>query len=68
MSGYKDMLDHLEYEEFKQRVILDECKNCGTTKNLTIHHKKKQSNYPHLKYKPENCIVLCNACHRRIHK
>lgn len=39
------------------------CQNCGTGKNLCVHHidKNKQNN------NPNNLITLCNLCHLEKH-
>jgi len=42
------------------------CQNCGSSKNLTVHHIipkcRGGSNTP------ENCILLCRDCHRALHE
>ncbi len=63
----RDILEQFAYEDLKNSLFLDKCKKCGTDKNLTIHHKKKVSKYPHLQYVKSNCEILCEKCHRIKH-
>ena len=64
----RDILENFAYEDLKQKLFLEDCKHCGTNKNLTIHHKKKISKYPHLQYVKSNCEILCIRCHRKVHQ
>lgn len=47
------------------------CELCG--KHLTagtseLHHIRPQALYPHLKYAPDNLMLLCHECHVGLHK
>ena len=64
----RDILEYFAYEDLKQKVFLEKCSKCGTDKNLTIHHKKTVSRYPHLRFVESNCEVLCLKCHRIKHQ
>ena len=48
------------------------CQNCGTSQmyknHLIVHHKKPWSRYPELRFEPSNLIVLCESCHKLVHK
>jgi hypothetical protein len=48
-----------------------ECRKCGAehTKGikLAVHHIKKWSAYPELRFKANNLLTLCELCHRKIH-
>jgi 5-methylcytosine-specific restriction endonuclease McrA len=42
------------------------CLSCGSSNRLTVHHvKPKCQGGPNT---PENCILLCQICHRNLHK
>ena len=42
------------------------CRQCGTSSNLTVHHIiPKAHGGPNT---PENCILLCRNCHKRLHE
>jgi 5-methylcytosine-specific restriction endonuclease McrA len=47
------------------KVVKERCAECGTTKNLTIHHKKKKCDggINH----PRNYEILCRDCHDKAH-
>jgi hypothetical protein len=40
------------------QVLKEKCSNCGTTENLVNHH---------VKYFPEETVVLCRKCHKKEH-
>lgn len=43
----------------------NKCKNCGTTKNLQVHHKRYRNfNREDVK---DNLITLCKDCHQHYH-
>ena len=42
------------------------CKICGSTKGLTVHHKKPVARKG--KSTLENCVCWCTICHRNYHK
>lgn len=44
------------------------CAICGSTHNLCVHHIKPFSTNPDLRYAINNGIVLCESCHRKVHK
>ena len=43
------------------------CKKCGSDKKLNVHHIKKWSRYPKLRFTPSNLLTVCEVCHREIH-
>ena len=43
------------------------CRDCGHNNNLQIHHVKKWSRYPELRFDPNNLQTLCKACHKKKH-
>jgi len=44
------------------------CQNCGDKNKLVIHHIKKWSCYPELRFEVNNLITLCENCHKLKHK
>ena len=51
-----------------QKVLnLPYCEVCGSTKVLQAHHFYYKSSYPHLRYNLKNGVVLCRACHFKLH-
>jgi len=44
------------------------CMNCGNKKvKFNVHHIKRWSRYPGLRFEPENLITLCINCHKQEH-
>ncbi len=44
------------------------CTTCGSRKQLVAHHVKNIIDFPSLRYKVSNGIILCRSCHARIHR
>ena len=60
---------HLE-KMIHQRTLQNyhkRCSICGKEKELTIHHIKQKSEYPELRYRLNNLMLVCKDCHKRIH-
>lgn len=60
-----------EYKKFRQKIKqLDQHKcqwpGCGATKKLQVHHIKKWSEYPGLRFHEFNGITLCKTHHQFI--
>jgi len=55
-----------EIRRKSRRYLKKYCENCGSTKNLTIHHKIPLSQQ--FNNHPSNCMTLCINCHNKIHK
>lgn len=67
-SLYKEFLQTPQWK--KQRKLLlkikgKKCEKCGKKKELHIHHLHYGR---FMKEKPEDVLILCKDCHRRIHK
>lgn len=43
------------------------CRLCGTSYNLHLHHIKYRSESKNLINEPNNCIMLCDKCHKIVH-
>lgn len=46
---------------------LHSCKDCGSKKNLTVHHIDKTGQYKNPNNNMDNLITLCRKCHRKHH-
>ena len=60
---------HLE-KMIHQRTLKNyhkRCSLCGKEKELTIHHIKQKSEYPELRYRLNNLMLVCKDCHKRMH-
>jgi len=56
----------LNHSDQIYRKVIDrrsKCYFCNTDLSLVVHHKNKNREDNH----PENLVVLCNECHRRLH-
>jgi len=72
----------IEYKNFLRQVFIRDrncCRKCGLKRkrikdgkgknnNLTVHHIKSWKDYPSLRYKVSNGIVICNPCHKLVHQ
>ena len=61
---------HLE-KMIHQRTLQNyhkRCSLCGKEKELTIHHIKQKSEYPELRYRLNNLMLVCSDCHKRMHQ
>lgn len=57
-----------DYERLRQRVLRRDCwrcQNCGSLKNLEVHHKTFRSQSG--EDSEFNLITLCNSCHANEH-
>ena len=41
------------------------CQMCGYAKNLEVHHALPWHTFPELRYRQDNLMTLCSACHFR---
>ena len=58
----KKIIQHRTMKKFHNR-----CSIRGKQDQLTIHHIKSKSEYPELKYRTNNLMLVCSDCHKRIH-
>jgi 5-methylcytosine-specific restriction endonuclease McrA len=62
-------LDPLSYERLRRRILRRDnwkCQSGGTMTNLEVHHKEFRSHSG--EDTEENLIMLCTACHARVHR
>ena len=48
--------------------ICESCGQGGDEKSLELHHIKSIVERPDLAKSPDNIMLLCNGCHKRVHK
>ena len=61
-------LDTEAYQALRNQVLERDgwrCQNCGSSKDLHVHHVKARSKLGH--DESRNLITLCVVCHRRQH-
>ena len=46
-------------------LVGNKCQRCNSTKNLEVHRIKRGSAGG--KYVPNNCLILCDECHKELH-
>ena len=76
MTQYQKLLKHPKWFE-KRKIILmrdgNECKICGSGKNLQVHHRqyhiKKRSGKFALpwEYNVKYLMTICSSCHQKGH-
>lgn len=52
--------------EYRMKAIEEygeECKACGDTEDVVVHHKDGDGNNDHI----SNLIPLCSSCHQKVH-
>ena len=67
----QNWIDRLQRTAIKEEIMKQKgfkCEDCGTSRNLTVHHKKKISQHPELEFELDNVMVLCEPCHIKLHK
>lgn len=61
-----------DYKNFRKEVLARDhytCQICGKVGGkLNVHHVKKFSQYPELRFDVNNGITLCEKCHREVHR
>jgi len=65
--------------ELLQRLLADTCELCGTTEQIEVHHIRKLADLKrqngrarpawasHMAERQRKTLVVCHACHRKIH-
>ena len=69
-SRDQTLRSRIEFKLWKNEVFKNnflKCVKCGSVKNLIAHHKKDFKNNIKLRYDPANGIIICRACHLKIH-
>ena len=69
-SPYKEQLLDKRWRAFRNFVFTirgEKCENCGTKKNLHIHHLRYYNGYNAWDYSVKDVVVLCSKCHKKVH-
>lgn len=69
-SPYKDQLLDLRWRLFREFAIVARggmCENCGSKKNLVIHHPRYFNGYNAWDYSVKHVVCLCDKCHKKVH-
>jgi 5-methylcytosine-specific restriction endonuclease McrA len=64
-------MDREVQPELRQMVLARdnyECQKCGSTENLQCHHILPVAVEPLLSADVDNCITLCEECHKAVHQ
>ena len=57
------------YNRWRKQVYTRDkhcCVLCSSKKRLEAHHIKRWSDFPQLRFDPNNGVTLCRACHRKV--
>lgn len=69
-SPYKEQLLDKRWRLFREFAIVARggmCENCGSKKNLVIHHPQYKNGYNAWDYSVKDVVCLCDACHSKLH-
>ena len=44
------------------------CEWCGAKEELQVHHVLPYDHFPQLKEHPDNLMLLCSRCHKKLHR
>lgn len=69
-SPYKEQLLDKRWRLFREFAIVargGKCENCGSKKNLVIHHPQYKDGYNAWDYSVKDVVCLCNNCHKKLH-
>lgn len=67
---YKEQLKSEEWKAFRAFIFAAKgkvCESCGRASNLQVHHKTYISGRKAWEYLPQDLMVLCEKCHKKIH-
>lgn len=70
-NPYSEQLDTPQWKAFREFIFVvrgHKCEVCGKPTKLQIHHLHYVANRFAWEYLPNDVIVVCNDCHRNIHK
>lgn len=71
LNQYERLLMMKEWKD-KRSLIIDRdggiCQQCGSTKDLNVHHKLYIWGRKPWEYSNEDLVTVCNDCHRKIHE
>ncbi len=59
--------DKVKMKEFIFGKYNNVCCNCGSDKDLHMHHILHQCDFPEFSDETDNIMLLCKKCHRKYH-
>lgn len=67
----EDKRERLRFRREVQKKVFERddytCNECGERgSSIQVHHIKAWSDFPELRFEPDNCQTLCMACHYKI--
>jgi len=65
---YRNYSDPL-YSRWRSQVYSRDgrcCQLCGSKKRIEAHHIKRWSDFPQLRFDPNNGVTLCKKCHKKV--
>lgn len=69
-TPYADQLNTPEWKAFRQFIFIvrgKQCEKCGRRDRLQIHHLRYITGRRAWEYLPFDVLVLCDACHKKMH-
>jgi len=62
--------DDPKWKKISQACLkrIGECQICGAIENLEVHHRIPIKHNLSLAYDPQNLLVVCENCHKKIHE
>lgn len=67
---YAMSLMRSEWKAFRQFIFVvrgESCEICGKKSNIQVHHKEYINGRKAWEYLPNEVMVLCASCHKRLH-
>ena len=68
--SYEEQLVDKRWKEFREKVLNHngkKCENCGSVRNLQIHHPRYIEGHYAWEYGIDEVVVLCDKCHKLMH-
>lgn len=62
--------NNYSYRMWRKSVVERDgkCVLCGSKENLVAHHIKPFALFPEERTEIDNCVTLCDPCHKKLHK
>jgi 5-methylcytosine-specific restriction endonuclease McrA len=63
-----ELYNTAEWRQLRQETLFKHpfCEVCGSEENLQVHHKQAPRGNKELFFNPDNLMVVCADCHRKI--
>jgi 5-methylcytosine-specific restriction endonuclease McrA len=69
-TKYSELLKDPRWKQRRDHIIKikgSECSNCGSRKNLNVHHNWYIKDLMPWEYTDQQMTILCGCCHSRLH-